>query len=405
MYQMAKFKIRGYKVIPEDLAKTSQPQTWHRPRGEQIRGTNIQNMEVVGYTGKSASTSTSQSTRTVQTTFYNPLRSNVPPFSLLHEKLSAVAPDVLILPAISTENASQCPVVNSRVGQVPKGSVLSYHQQLSPAYIFNIHDGVPFPKLPVIDNMVNNYSRVLTLEQSLAMEDVFLEISLVHSFEDLTRDQSESSLWHKLRLNRVTASKVGEIFKRRQDFDTLAVRLKTKRHVCTAAMKHGIVSEPVAAARYSEARNNEINLYPSGIVISPTSPWIAASPDRKVYDPTRNPPFGLLEVKCVSAPSVVGADCLKKSANNELSLKRRHNYYYQVLTQLAVTGLEWCDFFVWCENDHHMETIHFDQTEWQDVKDKLDIFFFQNFLVLNPPCNMPSGKQCVSQPTTSTGSC
>lgn len=26
--------------------------------------------------------------------------------------------------------------------------------------------------------------------------------------------------------------------------------------------------------------------------------WIAASPDRKEYDPTRQPPYGLLEIKC-----------------------------------------------------------------------------------------------------------
>ena len=38
--------------------------------------------------------------------------------------------------------------------------------------------------------------------------------------------------------------------------------------------------------------------YPYGLVISPFSPWIAANLDQKVYCPERDPPYGLLEIKC-----------------------------------------------------------------------------------------------------------
>ena len=44
--------------------------------------------------------------------------------------------------------------------------------------------------------------------------------------------------------------------------------------------------------------DNNVNLYPSGVVVNPYSHWIAATPDRKVYCPARDPPFGLLEIKC-----------------------------------------------------------------------------------------------------------
>ena len=53
---------------------------------------------------------------------------------------------------------------------------------------------------------------------------------------------------------------------------------------------------------------------------------------------------------------------------------------YQVLAQLAVTGLDWCDLFVWCSNDYHLETIYLNRDLWNAVKDKVDISYFIHFL-------------------------
>ena len=80
-----------------------------------------------------------------------------------------------------------------------------------------------------------------------------------------------------------------------EDFDTLAKRLKSTRQVTTAAMREGLASEPVAARCYVEtAQNKSVNIYPCGIIVNFWSPWLAASPDRRVYKPERYPPFGLL---------------------------------------------------------------------------------------------------------------
>lgn len=49
LYQLAKYKILGLRALPEDIAKTSQPQTWHTPRGEKIRGKVVQEIEVSSY--------------------------------------------------------------------------------------------------------------------------------------------------------------------------------------------------------------------------------------------------------------------------------------------------------------------------------------------------------------------
>jgi len=58
---------------------------------------------------------------------------------------------------------------------------------------------------------------------------------------------------------------------------------------------------------YSQTEDNQVNLYPSGVDVNFWAPWIAGSPDRKVYKPTRDPAFGLLEIKCPNVSSVLEA--------------------------------------------------------------------------------------------------
>ena len=199
-----------------------------------------------------------------------------------------------------------------------------------------------------------------------------------------THNQSKSPLWYKLRKYRVTASTIGEISKRRGNFETLVSRLKSKRFICTAAMQRGIDEEPNAAIQYGNKNNNNINIYPSGIILSPECPWIAASPDRKVYNPMRQPPFGLLEIKCPMSKTVDQILYLKE-VNGEKHLKRNHNYYYQIQTQLAVSGMDWCDFYIYLKDEagvveDFVETIYYDQLFWSQTKEKIDAFYFNYYI-------------------------
>jgi YqaJ-like viral recombinase domain len=129
----------------------------------------------------------------------------------------------------------------------------------------------------------------------------------------------------------------------------------------------------------------KVNLYLCGLVISPYSPWIAASPDRKVYCPARNPPYGLLEIKCPQNDNICDIKYLDNKLASGRQLKRSHEYYYQVMCQLAVTGLQWCDFFVFLVNgEYHLETIAFDQQFWAEAQRKVDHFFFDHFVAFCP---------------------
>ena len=88
--------------------------------------------------------------------------------------------------------------------------------------------------------------------------------------------------------------------------------------ISTAAMKHGIEEEPNAVIEYCKQHNNAVNVYPSGIILSPVSPWIATSPDRKVYNPMRVPQFGLLEIKCLLKETIAEVMYLEISVRNSL---------------------------------------------------------------------------------------
>jgi len=375
------------KAVPEDVAKTSQPQGWHLPRGEKIHGAEVQSLRVVGYSPGYSSghlSTTEVARKPVQSTLYNPVRGDLPnPASLLPE-LNRVAANFLVIPMLSNTSPDDS-YVPTKYGKFPPGSVLSYQQKLSSDYVLNVYDNSVFdshfPLLPVANVMINNTQCALTYEQLISFEGIIASEDEVYKFEEQTRLQSDSPLWFKLRKTRMTASNIGKIFTRKKDHHKLVENLKSGRRIQTAAMKAGILSESVAAQAYCTVKLNLVNLYPSGIVISPWSPWLAASPDRKVYDPQRIPKYGLLEIKCPQVASVTECQYLVQvPGTSDLQIKRNHHYYYQVLTQLAVTGLEWCDLFIWCSNDHHLETIHLDKEFWQTVKDKVDTFFFHDFL-------------------------
>jgi putative phage-type endonuclease len=262
---------------------------------------------------------------------------------------------------------------------VMKGSVLSYQQAPDALYIVN-HPGIDFPSLPA-RNVMCPIPIVLPECQTTQLQKLQVTTEQVTAFEESTRLQADSSLWHRLRQSRLTASKIGTICKRRADFHKLRDQLQRSIRA-SSAMKKGLLREPFAAEMYATVMDNRVSLYPCGLVISPYSPWIAASPDRRVFCCDRTPPFGLLEIKCPQSTDLASVTCLTANDTKDgLKLKVSHDYYYQVQCQLAVTGLEWCDFMVYLENGElHLETISFDCEFWRVAQSKVDTFFFNFFI-------------------------
>lgn len=92
--------------------------------------------------------------------------------------------------------------------------------------------------------------------------------------------------------------------------------------------------------------HHDLKTMNAGLAISLTNPWLAASPDDKVHDPTATPPWGYknphsardltISEACQRSKSF----CLEKTENNTLKLKSRHDYYYQVQCQMYCTDTE-----------------------------------------------------------------
>ena len=117
------------------------------------------------------------------------------------------------------------------------------------------------------------------------------------------------------------------------------------------ATQYGRDMEPVAREQYITYQQQNgysgLTTIKTGLVVSLQTPWLAASPDDQVYDPTTFPPQGLAEYKNPYAARLMtiseackqlkGSFCLERYDNNgahTYRLKQRHNYYFQVQCQL-----------------------------------------------------------------------
>ena len=110
-------------------------------------------------------------------------------------------------------------------------------------------------------------------------------------------------------------------------------------------------------------------------------PYLATSPDGIVS--LGDGKFGVVEVKCpyknrkntIKEACKDSSFCLSKR-DGQIALDHRHDYYYQVTGQLALTNAEFCDFAVWTEVGTHIERVKLDVGLWAEMKDKLSHFYF-----------------------------
>jgi hypothetical protein len=117
-----------------------------------------------------------------------------------------------------------------------------------------------------------------------------------------------------------------------------------------------------------------VNHYPCGFVIHPDTPWLGASPDGLVYDPSEPCPFGLIEMKCPNVKSYVDCPYLKMTSG-KLSLKKTHAYYWQVQGQMLITGMNWCDFVISTEEDMLIERVFRDSEVLEVMRESRQVLF------------------------------
>ncbi|XP_065068264.1 uncharacterized protein LOC135693662 [Rhopilema esculentum] len=185
----------------------------------------------------------------------------------------------------------------------------------------------------------------------------------------MTRDQSLSEDWKRLRKYRLTTSiSFKQICCPKKDFHKLAENFPSGRCVTTAAMLYGLKHENEASEAYVKLTGN--NVYSVGIVINPTAPYLSCFPDRQVFDSKMISAerFGLLEIKCPQANSYIELPYLQLK-NRGYTLKTNNMYFHQIQGQMGIAGAK----------NMHLERIKFDKEFFQSMKDKVDIFYFTYF--------------------------
>jgi len=154
------------------------------------------------------------------------------------------------------------PLVHSKYGLVPKGSVLSYQQPL-PANQPSDSDPELAPpdfNLPELPSL----HTVLLEKQQLFYDSLAVTTNQFLDYEQQTRDQSSNKDWHRLRKYRLTASNFKHVCSRRKDHENRllkqANRLLKGKSIQTAAMKYGIDHEDEAAQYYASQLGKKITL-------------------------------------------------------------------------------------------------------------------------------------------------
>ncbi|KAJ8299964.1 hypothetical protein KUTeg_021483 [Tegillarca granosa] len=139
---------------------------------------------------------------------------------------------------------------------------------------------------------------------------------------------------------------------------------------------------------YEEYGDRNIVLYHSGLVINPLMPFLAASPDRILY--IEGEGYFVVELKsslksenlkqCPTELADASNYYLTVDEEDTVILDREHNYYFQVLGQMAVCNLKKAFFGVWSSYGCHIEQIEFDQVVWDECYEKLQSFYTKHYM-------------------------
>ena len=265
----------------------------------------------------------------------------------------------------------------------------SVHKESAPESLASSQTEVPelnsHPfSMDILQNECQNVKRKLFLNGEEAAE-----------VEKNTRGQSADPLWHDSRNQRITSSKCYRCAVLKDTTSpTKAIQevLGYKQFAQTKEMKEGLSKEPEIIQEFLNTMNEKghkrIKVERSGLIVSTLHGFLAASPDGLVKDPSHEPPEGMLEMKYIQMKEdeTLTEALLRKRIcvydNEELTVNRCHQYFYQVQHQMYVAGRYWNDFVVKgsLSTELFIKRVQFDPTFWGPVLLKLNQFFEKHML-------------------------
>ena len=243
--------------------------------------------------------------------------------------------------------------------------------------------------LPSVPEIAKLKSTIAAFKESLKLPS-----DKLRQIEQSTRDQRHSDMWFSARRYRITASRFGDILHRRSTTppDALVLSILQPKSFSSPATNWGVQKEPLAIEAYITYQHEQgkagLTVGPCGIIVSESYPFLGATPDGTVYDPTfTGQPFGFIEVKCpfshrhqtpLEASNSSSFFCNVQLSNNAevIRLRQSHKYYAQVQGQMAVGDRKWCDFVVFTTKGISVERINYDEEYWMNtLLPKLEEFY------------------------------
>ena len=258
------------------------------------------------------------------------------------------------------------------------------------------------------------------LAKELYESHVILCQDQIAKLEANTRMQSASELWSNARKLRITASTMKEVCHRKSTTSCgpFIQKKLASLSIKTAAIAYGRKHEKDAISSYigyHESKGTNVEVTKCGLIVDASEPWLAASPDGIVLDPTMSEHNrGCLEVKCpfvcekmtiLEASRQVAAFCLVENSG-KMYLSESHGYYYQIQTQMHVTNLKWCDFVIWHPQEVFVQRIWYDTTFMKAAISKAKTYYFEKFLPAVVPYMIikPSSEKSVIENDQSVAS-
>ena len=119
--------------------------------------------------------------------------------------------------------------------------------------------------------------------------------------EEETREQSGSEVWIRERMKRITASRVGGILKMKKTTrrSKKVEGILYSRFKGNEATMYGTNMEETTRKQYTafqhQMGHEGLKTSRVGLVVNVQTPWLGASPDDKVLDPSASQPFGIAE--------------------------------------------------------------------------------------------------------------
>lgn len=241
---------------------------------------------------------------------------------------------------------------------------------------------IEFPpcKLPYAENKFYEESVAVTLEQALQLATRTIE-------------QHSNDLWNLERRKRITGSKCYELFtyckNSSPNWQKKIENIINSPFKGNANTKYGNLYEDEALLVYEEKMGSKI--YKSGVIINPSVPWVAGSPDGLIINDNCVIDT-LIEVKCPIKGATQSVTQLIENSEipyvrrygDKLSLKKNHKYYGQIQLYLGLLNINCCHFVIYSpyEKNFILLVEYFDKQFFQELMIALHFVYFVFYITI-----------------------